>query len=189
MTKRISWIENAVISVQLRDDLHTLAQMRSNHLIEFFDIRGNGDWAGIDLSTIPVLFCVYVAEQRLRPLFKRTLTSQEAIPNSRPVLRRMLSFIVKPGGAFGADLVELTEAYSSVNATVIKADLSVEENLTEIQKYELTGMVGDAEKLKARLIRYFDTGVNWDDSKSFLFPSITLPSPERGEPCLAHQSK
>jgi hypothetical protein len=178
MMKRISWIENAVFSVQLRDDLHTLAQMRSNHLVEFFDIRGNGQWEGVNLSAVPVVFCIYVAEQRLRPLFTRKVTPKEAISNRRPIQRQMLSFIVKPGGLYGADLVELTEAYSSVNAKVLKADLSAEHDFTDIHTHELTGMVGDAEKLKARLIRYFDTGLNWDDSKSFLFPGIDLPLPK-----------
>ena len=82
-----------------------------------------------------------------------------------------------PGGSYGADLVEITEDYCSVDARLLKADLSIEEDLADIHGNELTGMVGDAEKLKARLIRYFDTGVNWDDSKSFLFPGIKLPTP------------
>jgi len=178
MMKRIRWIENAVISVELREDLHTLAQMRANHLVEFFDIRGNGEWAGVNLNAVRVLFCIYVAEQRLRPLFTRRVAPKEAMPNDRPIQRRMLSSIVEPGGVYGADLVELTEDYCSVDAKLIKADLSVEENLAELHTYELTGMVGDAEKLRGRLIRYFDTGVNWDDSKSFLFPGIKLPLPK-----------
>ena len=56
MMKRVSWINDSVISVQLREDLHTLAQMRSNHLMEFFDIRGNGEWKEVDLTSVPVLF-------------------------------------------------------------------------------------------------------------------------------------
>lgn len=178
MIKRISWIENTVVNVHLRDNLYTLAQMRSNHLLEFFDIRGNGEWTGVNLNSIPVLFCNYVAEQRLRLLFTRKVMPHEATPNSRPILRRMLSFTVNPKGSYGADLVELTDGHESVNAKLIKSDLSIKENLTEIHTHELTGMVGDAEKLRARLIRYFDTGINWDDSKSFLFPGIKLPSPK-----------
>lgn len=177
MMKRVSWINDSVISVQLREDLHTLAQMRSNHLMEFFDIRGNGEWKEVDLTSVPVLFCIFVAEHRLRPLFARRVPPKEVIPNRRPIKRQMLSFTVMPGGSYGADLVEITEDYCSVDARLLKADLSIEEDLADIHGNELTGMVGDAEKLKARLIRYFDTGVNWDDSKSFLFPGIKLPTP------------
>lgn len=40
-------------------------------------------------------------------------------------------------------------------------------------------MIGAPEKLRTRLLRYFETGVNWDDSKSFLFKGIPLPPPQK----------
>ena len=177
MLKRVQWKNNFVLNVRLRDDLFTLAQMRSNHLLEFFDIRSSGEWGAVDLSSIRVLFTIYVAESRLRSLFSDWLPPSKIKPNDRPVERRMLSFIVKPDNSYGANLVELPDDLSSVSAKVIKADLSPTSDLTVIHNYELTGMVGDPEKLRTRLIRYFDSGVNWDGSKSFLFPSIALPEP------------
>jgi hypothetical protein len=37
MLTRVKWIDNSVLSVMLRPDLFTLVQMRSNHLMEFFE--------------------------------------------------------------------------------------------------------------------------------------------------------
>ncbi len=177
MLKRVQWKDNAVLNVRLRDDLFTLAQMRSNHLLEFFDIRSRGEWGVLNLSSVPVLFTIYVAENRLRPLFSEWLPSSKVSPNDRPVERRMLSFVVKAGNSYSADLVELPDDLSSVDAKVLKADLSPRTDLEIIHHYELTGMVGDAEKLRTRLVRYFDSGINWDDAKSFLYPGIALPVP------------
>jgi hypothetical protein len=57
--KRIPSKEGAVLSVRLRPDLHTLAQMRQNHLVQFFDIRSeDGRWVenvnryGDDIQTV-----------------------------------------------------------------------------------------------------------------------------------------
>jgi hypothetical protein len=59
--------------------------------------------------------------------------------------------------------------------SIFTGDLCLTEDLTDIHTHELAGMVGDPKKLQARLVRFFETGVNWDDSKSFLFPGIELP--------------
>lgn len=177
MLKRVQWVDNSVLNVRLRDNLFTLAQMRKNHLLEFFDISNSGEWKAVDLNATRVLFTIYVAENRLRPLFAERLPSSKVKPNDRPVERRMLSFIVKPGNIYGVDLVELTDSLSSVEAKTIKADLSPVADLESIHRYELTGMVGDPEKLRARLIRYFDDRINWDESKSFLYPGIATPAP------------
>jgi hypothetical protein len=177
MLKRVHWIDNSVLNVRLRDNLFTLAQMRSNHLLEFFDASSSGEWETVDLSAIPVLFTIYVAENRLRPLLSERLPSSKVKPNDRPVERRMLSFVVKAGNVYSTDLVELTNDFSSVGAKVLKADLSPTTDLEVIHRCELTGMVGDPEKLRARLIRYFDAGVNWDESKSLLYPGIATPAP------------
>lgn len=178
MLKKISWKENSILSIKLKDNLYTLAQMRCNHLMEFFDVsREDSLWSSMDLTNELVIFCVYVAESRIKPLFDRVLPSGSVIPNSRPVAKIMLSAIIEEGGKYGADLVELDGSYDSVSPIIIKRDLDKNIDIDLIRSYELTGMVGSPEKLKARLIRYFESGVNWDDSKNFLFPGIQPPPP------------
>ena len=66
MLKRVRWVENSVLVVKLDDALFTLAQMRVNGLMEFFDVfSDNDDWRGCDLNIADLLFCIFVAEKRL----------------------------------------------------------------------------------------------------------------------------
>lgn len=99
------------------------------------------------------------------------------IPNARPVIRRMLSPIIEPGDRYGADLVELDDTYESVKAQLIQGNLDAIKDRQIIYEHELTGMIGSPEKLRKRLLRWVETGVNWDDAKSFLFKDIPLPPP------------
>ena len=174
--KKLTWKDGTVINVKLREDLFTLAQMRLNHCMQFFDIRNSdGIWQGIDLNSIKPLFCAFVAENRLKPLFVETLPGDKVIPNHRPMPNRMIKYRFGGEGNNKADLVELDEGSSGINARVIRANLTTENDLDTIYKYEYVGMIGDPEKLRKRLVRYFDTGVNWDDSKAFIFAGIQPP--------------
>lgn len=87
----------------------------------------------------------------------------------------MLSAIFGIPGNTGAKLIELTDAYSNIGAKVINGNLSPDSDLKLIHRYELCGMVGDPEKIIARIKVYREPGVNWDPSKEFLFPSIQRP--------------
>lgn len=181
MLKRIPWKQDAVLSFQLADDLFTLAQMRINCLMEFFDVfRSTPDWAGTDLNQAPIIFCAYAAENRFKSMINEILPAGVVIPNARPVRRRMLSAIIEADGKYGANLVELDDSFSSVDARLIQADLDPVKDAQIIYQHELAGMIGSPEKLRKRLTRYAQTGVNWDDSKSFLFPGISLPPPVAG---------
>ncbi|MGE6758258.1 hypothetical protein ACQKGO_09625 [Corallococcus interemptor] len=179
--KRIPSQPGVVLSLQLREDLHTLAQLRDNSLMEFFNVRRPAPvWTGTNLNHVPVLFCAYTAESRLKPLVSHVVPADGVVPNARPVPRRMLSAIIEPGGRYGADLVELTDDYEPVKATLVRADLDPVTDRELLYRHELTGMIGDPGKLKKRLLRFFETGVNWDDAKGFLFPSLPLPPPWEG---------
>ena len=97
MLNKIVWRDDAVISVKLRDDLHTLAQMRRNHLMQFFDIRStDGAWADVDLSNIEPVFCIYVAEHKFKSIFERWVDAKDAKPSTREIPRRMLSAEILP---------------------------------------------------------------------------------------------
>jgi hypothetical protein len=180
MLKRIPDAENTILCFQIREGLYTLAQLRGNNLMEFFDVFSNEPtWQGVDLNRAPIIFCAYAAEKRFKPLITEVVSPDVVQPNTRAVPRRMLSSIIEANEKYGANLVELDESLDSVNATLIKADLDPVKDRQAIYDHELTGMIGATEKLRTRLLRFFDTGVNWDDAKSFLFKGIPLPPPSR----------
>lgn len=171
MLKRSVWKSGKVISIKLKEDLFTLAQMRENSLMEFFDIsRPSDQWNGVDLNHVSALFCIYVADGRIKSLFESA--PPDVISNQRPVAKRMLSFTVKEQGRYGVDLIELDDRYSSVEARVVKHDLDPVADRQLILNHELTGMVGDPMKLHKRLLRYYETGQDVDDAKAFIFPSL-----------------
>lgn len=148
--------------------------------MEFFDVfRSNPDWQGIDLNQAPIIFCAYAAEKRFKPMITEVVSPEVVQPNARPVRRYMLSSIIEANDKYGANLIELDDSLESIKAKLIKADLDPAEDRQLIYENELTGMIGAPEKLRTRLLRFFDTGVNWDDAKSFLFKEIPLPPPSR----------
>ncbi|WP_028603293.1 hypothetical protein [Ottowia thiooxydans] len=184
MLNKIIWREDAVISVKLRDGLHMLAQMRRNHLMQFFNIRSSdGVWANVDLSNIEPIFCIFVAEHKFKSLFERWVAAEDAKPSACEIPRRMLSAeILLPGDdgrvPFNVQLIELGDDLEAWSAQVVRSGIT-KDDLDVIYRHELDGMYGDAEKLKKRLIRFFDTGVNWNDELSFIFPGIPLPPPQK----------
>jgi hypothetical protein len=176
MLKKIELKENEVVGVQLNPSLFTLAQMRVNGIMQFFDVsKSNNDWSGLDLNTIPALFYLFVAEKNMGSLFVEKIPSNVVTPSKIPVPKIMLTPIIGDAGKHGAKLIELTDEYSSYEAKVLKDNLDPTEDRDLIYTYELCGMYGDPKKIGKRLERYFESGINWDDSKKFLFPDIPLP--------------
>lgn len=178
MLKRIAWVEDAVFSLQLREDLFALAQMRRNHIMQFFAIKSqSGKWQGVDLNEVRSLFFVFVAENKLKPIICGKVDADSVAPSRQPIPKLMLSAVIGNLGVHGASLIELSEGYSTDGKRVVKENLSQDGDIDLIYRHELAGMIGDPEKIKNRLIRFFDSGVNWDDAKSFLFKGIKLPPP------------
>ncbi|HIH2752968.1 hypothetical protein L3V59_28915 [Burkholderia aenigmatica] len=181
MLKKIAWSENSIFNVKLGENLFTLAQMRCNHLMQFFDINSeDGAWSGVDLNAVPELFSIYVAENKLKPILTEKIDDSRVTPNRRPIPKLMLSLRIDGPGEFGADLIELSETYSVDGKKIIKQKLSSREDLDSIHRYELAGMVGDPNKIKGRLLRFFESGVNWDESKCFIFKDIQPPYARNG---------
>jgi hypothetical protein len=131
----------------------------------------------VDLTKVAPLFTIYVAERRLKPLLVASLSAEAVKPNTRPAPRKMMKYRLGegPGGGHAADLVELNETYESTKATVIKSGLRTPQDLNLIYAHEHVGMWGNPEDIRKRLLRYFETGVDWDDSKSFIFKGIQPP--------------
>jgi hypothetical protein len=153
--------------------------MRRNHIMQFFDIqRTSNDWSPLDLNKFQSLFFIFVAENRLKPLCTEIFSSERIIPSNEAIPKLMLIAVIGSAGVHGANLIELNTNYSTDGKRVVKQNLTLEHDIDVIYHYELAGMVGDPEKIRTRLIRFFDTGVNFDDSKTFLFKDIKLPQPQ-----------
>ncbi|QHQ17996.1 hypothetical protein GMW39_20670 [Pectobacterium parmentieri] len=81
--KKKELIENAVFSIYLEGIGYTVAQLRDDCQMEFFDIiREKDEWNGINLNEEKVLFCIVVAAHRLLALLHRNI-KLEVIFNER----------------------------------------------------------------------------------------------------------
>ena len=182
MLSSVEWIENEVYSLFLRDGLYTLVQMRKNYILQFFDLKNSSDeWDGIDLNKFPTLLFRFVALKGLKRIFSRKVPETEVIRSSAPMETKFLSMDLNTSPDFSAKLVELTEAFDTIGAKELTGRLNVKDDLDIIYRYELDGSEGNADRMAKRLIRYFETGVNWDDSKSVIFKDVPQPPPYYGK--------
>ncbi|WP_122564015.1 hypothetical protein [Pseudomonas viridiflava] len=176
MLKSIKWVEGRVLVVKVDESLCTLAQMRKNGLMEFFnEFRSEDNWSGADLNKSEILFCIFVAEKQLKSIFLRILDDQEIVKNDRPIINRMLSFEWVSDGVYTANLIELSSACSSLGGQVIKHNLSDKKDIEFIMSHEFCGVVGEPKKITDRLRFFYNSGVNWDEQKKFIYPSIDRP--------------
>lgn len=182
MLRNFGWAEGDVYSFRLRDDLYTLVQMRKNYLMQFFDLsRPYDEWDGVDLNRCSTLFCQFVAIKGLKRLFCRKISSNEVVASSASIETRMLSMDLSETPDYSARLIELSDTFNSLEAKELTGRLDVKDDLDTIYRYELDGSEGNADRVAKRLIRYFDTGINWDSSKEFLFKGILPPPPHYGK--------
>ncbi|WP_426788380.1 hypothetical protein [Xanthomonas campestris] len=178
MLKKLVWTPGRVLSLKITDELYTLAQMREGYMVECFAISSrSGEWSGVDLTMVEPLFTICVTEKLVKSLAIAEPLASEVKPDTRPTSAIMLSAVLGNNGDHGAKLIKLTDQFESYEATVIKENLTVEHDLQDIYTYEMAGMVGDPDKVRRRLIRYFETGVNWDEAKAFLFKGLQPPPP------------
>ena len=69
MLKKTGCKENDVVVLEIGNEAFTLAQMRKNGIMQFFDIvQPRNAWDGVDLNDVPSLFFIYVAEKNLDSL-------------------------------------------------------------------------------------------------------------------------
>lgn len=174
--KTIKWIDDAVLVVEVDEGVYTLAQMREHGLMEFFDVfRTVDQWEGVDLNKSPILCCVFIATRAVKKLFTRFTGTAEVKANERPILKNMLSFRWVSEGKYTADLIELSDRYSNIGATVLKSDLCPDKDLEIIEGHDFCGVHTDPVKLQQRLRFFYSTGINWDDAKKFIFPALKTP--------------
>jgi hypothetical protein len=180
MAKGIIWKKNDLVSLKLRDDLFTIAQMLTSPAMRFYKIKSlDGNWKGVDLNHIEPLFQVFVGKVVLQDLADRKI-KDVSVKASGALYER---FWIKPhlnyDGGFpfkGGKLIDLGPegGIGTAVAPVIRQDLSVEQDRDAIKKYQLTNMWG-ADDLGDRLRHFFDTGEDRDPLKAKVFPQLLVP--------------
>ena len=181
----ITWKADALISLKLRDDLYTIAQLKKNSFIWCFDIQNtSGEWEDVDLNVVKPLFCVVVARIVLRHMAAEKIEHGVVPPANLPIPSQWLrpnqnpAYATTPGSVSfdkfpwrNATLVDDYPELGPTRATVIKPELDVEVDRAIIESRELDNMWGP-DDLGDRLRRYFDTGINRDDLKFAIFPGL-----------------
>ena len=170
-------VDGVVFSIKIEGVGYTAAQLRDDCQMDFFDIiRENDEWEGVDFNQVDVLFCIVVAAHRLLKLFHRNITS-EVVGNTRPRILLGLSYTLKlrHTGLFGFNLVEYDNPYNPNVERIIIEDLEPDEHKDIIYSYENLGMNGNPDKIRERLSKYYLSGVNWDLTKSVLYPELSPP--------------
>ncbi|WP_226093476.1 hypothetical protein LF929_013855 [Dickeya oryzae] len=178
--KKKDLIENSVFSVYLEGIGYTIAQLRDDCQMEFFDIlRARDEWGGVDLNEEKVLFCIVVAAHRLLALFHRNITS-EVIFNERArcLVGLGYSSVRESTGVFGLNLIEYGDVFDPNNIRVLIKNLDPVFHKDILCSFELLGMNGKVDEIKERLVRYFSEGVNFDAQIKFLYPELELPPKE-----------
>jgi hypothetical protein len=184
--KRVTWKENALISLKLRDDLFTIAQMLRRPYLRLFKVcNKDGVWLNLDLNRVDILFCVPVGRVVRQQLAEGKVKDRSVIPSSLPFPKLWMRPYLNFDGGFpfiGARLIELDPAkhMETTTAPIVKDWLRPKADAESIKKYELTNMWG-ADDLRKRLVTYFDTGIDRDELKEKVFDfSLRGNSPTDG---------
>ncbi len=175
LTKKQRSQVNSVFGVYIKEGLYSLAQSRKNHWMEFFNIFSDKDeWDGVDLNKVGILFTYSVAAHRLKELLV-SIQDEHVRKNVRPQESKIITITDILTGTKG--LVEMDDRYDTVDNKVLIPKLTVKDHLDIIQTKEYAGMYGDSKDIQKRLLTFYETGINWDESKKFSFPEATAPEP------------
>jgi len=156
MSKRVTWKENKVVSIKVKDGVYVLAQMLvSPYLLIFNCFNKSDDWVGKSLDEQEVLFCQGVTRQFLKqssvvvqkdilPLTHIEISNLWIQPNPENYMVKLwentadeIEFIMIGEG--GGTLVEMDIYEKGFNTKkVIDKTLSV--NSEELQNYESTSL-------------------------------------------------
>ncbi|EJO70262.1 hypothetical protein LEP1GSC132_0795 [Leptospira kirschneri str. 200803703] len=106
--KRVVWKEGDLVSLKLKDDLYTFAQMLRSPYMRFFDLSCiDGNWKEIDFAQSKEIFCVLIGQIVLQKLVVEKIRGKSIQPYFqkywiRPRLNFEGGFLFK-----GGDLVEV----------------------------------------------------------------------------------
>ena len=171
--------ETYTYKYKISNDIFSIIQIKSSFCL-FFDIffEEIDDDIIVDLNNIDVLHYRFIATQRLKDFFvKKENCIKHFNYEGKNFL--FLDFFYKSEGNYGVNLVELPNNLDMLPLKQIKGDLTLENNYEDIFNYELIGMIGDSNKIISRLNNYIQTGIDFDNSKKFIFPNIVLPKPKK----------
>ncbi|HAS6054327.1 hypothetical protein [Vibrio vulnificus] len=170
-------VVDSVFSIQVPEYGYVLAQFRKDHHLEVFDcLRKEDTWEGVDLNNVPVLFNIVVAGHRLLKLFSKEVS--ESVSNNKrpqPILSLTLGEVRPSTKVFSLMLVKHEEIYDSNNEMVLIPNLDPKEHRDILYSFEYLGMNGKPEVIRSRISTYYETGINWDNQKSILYPELPLP--------------
>lgn len=133
-------------------------------------------WEGVDLNNVPVLFNIVVAGHRLLKLFSKEVS--ELVSNNKrpqPILSLTLGDVRPSTKVFSLMLVKHEEIYDSNNEMALIPNLDPEEHRDILYSFEYLGMNGKPEVIRSRISTYYETGINWDNQKSIIYPELPLP--------------
>ncbi|WP_370469845.1 hypothetical protein [Snodgrassella alvi] len=175
LTKKQRSQENTVFGVYIKEGLYSLAQSRKNHWMEFFNIFNDKDeWDGVDLNKVNILFTYSVAAHRLKELLV-SIQDEHVRKNVRPQESKIITYTGPLAEKIG--LVEMDARYDTVDNKVLIPQLTVKDHLDIIHTKEYAGMHGDSKEIQNRLLKFYENGINWDESQRFFFPDVTPPAP------------
>lgn len=177
--RKISLKEGEVVCVKLVEAKYTLAQMRNNGIMQFFDISNtNPSWPVLDLNRVSSLFYVFVSDQALSPIFLGKVLSAVVTPSAEPVPKLMLSAIFNPGN-LGARLIELTKKILLPGRRGHKGSTGSAGRLGHHSWTRNVRAAHRSREIAQATTTLLRDSVNWDDAKSFIFKDIRLPSPSK----------
>jgi hypothetical protein len=175
--------KNAVVSLQIKEDLFTLGQWVCDRaFMRFYKISNTtGKWDSINLNQVESLFCVMVLSDVIRDLAIRKVPLNEVIPSDLSFER----YFIDPHPDFegyrlhktfpqkGGKLVDTgengqTDAWCAP-VIIQNLDHTVHEDL--IRKHELSTL-NSKYLISPRLIHFFETGVDRNTHKEALFPEL-----------------
>ncbi|MBY7861048.1 hypothetical protein KW419_22795 [Vibrio fluvialis] len=170
-------VVDSVFSIQVPEYGYVLAQIRKDCHLEVFDcLRKEDSWDDVDLNNIPVLFNIVVAVSRLLKLFSKDFTASVKVNRRpQPILSLSLGEVRPSTNLFGLTLVKHEEVYDPNNEMVLMSSLDPEEHRDILYSFEYLGMNGKPEVIRSRISTYYETGINWDNQKSILYPELPLP--------------
>lgn len=175
--------EGIIISMKLRDDLYTIGLTLKTAGFLVFDVKSiDGQWHKDSLKNVKPLLRVFAVTKLIfnhlgveRLKLDYDQAAVEAFEDYRWIDPYTYHYTPDHDGTFydklwlGGKLLQMDTNFDK--REVINWNLKLPQDLETIEKTEMINM-WSSQSLQDRLVRYFDTGINRDDMKFFVFPGL-----------------
>jgi len=140
----------------------------------------NGRWGRVNLSEVEPLFTLLIGTIVLQNLVDGKVSDKLIKPSLQPCERYWIKAKLNFDGGYplkGGQLIEIGADgdIDTLQAIVVKDDLSLDSDRDLISKYQLTSMRGD-NHIRERLVHFFDRGEDRDLLKEKVFPGYRSDS-------------